>query len=88
MTRMTRKLITSANQLIDGKQYELVEGDIIIRATFSEVVHPEPQPGYWITDDMEGAQFVSENHGGCIWWEDRQQLFDGLTEIGVKIYEK
>lgn len=65
-----------------------VEGDIIIRATFSEVVHPEPQPGYWITDDMEGAQFVSENHGGCIWWEDRQQLFDGLTEIGVKIYEK
>ena len=84
---MTRKLITSANQLIDGKQYELVEGDIIIRATFSEVVHLEPQPGYWITDDMEGAQFVSENHGGCIWWEDRQQLFDGLTEIGVKIYE-
>lgn len=82
-----RKLITSADQLIDGKQYELVEGDIIIRATFSEVVHPEPQPGYWITDDMEGAQFVSENHGGCIWWEDRQQLFDGLTEIGVKIYE-
>lgn len=87
MTMMTRKLITSANQLIDGKQYELVEGDIIIRATFSEVVHPEPKQGYWITDDMEGAQFVSENHGGCIWWEDRQQLFDGLKEIGVKIYE-
>lgn len=84
------KQITSADQLVDGKQYELVQGEITIKTTFSEVVHSEPKQGYWITDDddMEGAQFVSENHGGCIWWEDRQQLFDGLTEIGVKIYEK
>lgn len=78
------KQITSANQLIDGKQYELVEGDIIIRATFSEVVHPEPQPGYCTTDDMACAQFV----GSCMVGDDRQQLFDGLTEIGVKIYEQ
>ena len=87
MTRMTRKLITSANQLIDGKQYELVEGDIIIRATFSEVVHPEPQPGYWTTDDIACAQFIGRKGIGCIVEEDRQELFDGLTEIGVKIYE-
>ena len=82
------KQITSADQLVDGKQYELVQGKITIKAVFSEVLHPEPKQGYWITDDMGGAQFVSENHGGCIWWEDRQRLFDGLTEIGVKIYEK
>ena len=81
------KQITSADQLVDGKQYELVEGDIIIRATFSEVVHPEPQPGYWTTDDMACAQFVGGKGIGCIVEEDRQQLFDGLKEIGVKIYE-
>ena len=84
---MTRKLITSANQLIDSKQYELVEGDIIIRATFSEVVHPEPQPGYWTIDDMACTQFIGRKGIGCIVGDDRQQLFDGLTEIGVKIYE-
>lgn len=87
MTMMTRKLITSADQLIDGKQYELVEVDIIIRATFSEVVHPEPQPGYCTTDDIACAQFVGRKGIGCIVEEDRQELFDGLTEIGVKIYE-
>lgn len=85
---MTRNLITSADQLVDGRQYKLVQGDIIIRATFSEVVHPEPQPGYWTTDDMACAQFVGGKGIGCIVGDDRQQLFDGLTEIGVKIYEK
>lgn len=81
---MTRKLITSADQLIDGRQYKIVQGDIIIRATFSEVVHPEPQPGYCTTDDMACAQFIGI---GCVVGDDRQQLFDGLKEIGVKIYE-
>ena len=84
---MTKKLITLANQLIDGKQYVLVQGEITIKVTFSEVVHPEPQQGYWITDDMEGAQFIGRKGIGCIFGENRQQLFDGLTEAGVKIYE-
>lgn len=85
---MTRNLITSADQLVDGRQYKLVQGDIIIRATFSEVVHPEPQPGYWTTDDIACAQFIGRKGIGCIVEEDRQELFDGLTEIGVKIYEQ
>lgn len=46
-----RKLITSADQLVDGKQYELVQGKITIKTTFSEVVHPEPHPGYCTTDE-------------------------------------
>lgn len=46
MTMMTRKLITSADQLVDGKQYALVQREFTIKVTFSEVVHPEPQPGY------------------------------------------
>lgn len=82
------KQITSADQLVDGRQYKVVQGDIIIRATFSEVVHPEPQPGYWTIDDMACAQFVGRKGIGCIVGDDRQQLFDGLKEIGVKIYEQ
>lgn len=87
MTMMTRKLITSADQLVDGKQYALVQREFTIKVTFSEVVHPEPQPGYWITDDIACAQFIGRKGIGCIVGEDRQRLFDGLTEIGVKIYE-
>lgn len=83
----TSRQITSADQLVDGRQYKIVQGDIIIRATFSEVVHPEPQPGYWTTDDMACAQFIGRKGIGCIVGDDRQQLFDGLKEIGVKIYE-
>ena len=85
---MTRNLITSADQLVDGRQYKVVQGDIIIRATFSEVVHPGPQPGYCTTDDMACAQFIGRKGIGCIVGDDRQQLFEGLTEIGVKIYEQ
>ncbi|MEK3676683.1 hypothetical protein AAA414_05695 [Lactobacillus crispatus] len=84
---MTRKLITSADQLVDGKQYALVQRKFTIKVTFSEVVHPEPQPGYWTTDDIACAQFIGRKGIGCIVGEDRQRLFDGLTEIGVKIYE-
>lgn len=87
MTMMTRKLITSADQLADGKQYALVQREFTIKVTFSEVVHPEPQPGYWTTDDIACAQFIGRKGIGCIVGEDRQRLFDGLTEIGVKIYE-
>lgn len=50
---MTKKQITSANQLIDGKQYVLVQGEITVKVTFSEVVHPEPQPGYCTTEEDE-----------------------------------
>lgn len=82
------KQITSADQLVDGRQYKVVQGDIIIRTTFSEVVHAEPQPGYCTTDDIACAQFIGRKGIGCIVGDDRQQLFDGLTEIGVKIYEK
>lgn len=87
MTMMTRKLITSADQLVDGKQYALVQREFTIKVTFSEVMHPEPQPGYWTTDDIACAQFIGRKGIGCIVGEDRQRLFDGLTEIGVKIYE-
>lgn len=87
MTMMTRKLITSADQLVDGKQYALVQREFTIKVAFSEVVHPEPQPGYWTTDDIACAQFIGRKGIGCIVGEDRQRLFDGLTEIGVKIYE-
>lgn len=83
----TSRQITSADQLVNGKQYELIQGEITIKTTFSEVVHPEPQPGYCTTDDMACAQFVGRKGIGCIVGDDRQQLFDGLTEIGVKIYE-
>lgn len=82
------KQITSADQLINGKQYELVQGKITIKTTFSEVVHPEPKQGYWTTDDIACAQFIGRKGIGCIVEEDRQELFDGLTEIGVKIYEQ
>lgn len=82
------KQITSADQLVDGKQYELVQGEITIKTTFSEVVHPETQPGYCTTDDIACAQFIGRKGIGCIVEEDRQELFDGLTEIGVKIYEQ
>lgn len=81
------KQITSADQLVDGRQYKVVQGDIIIRATFSEVVHPEPKQGYYTTDDIACAQFIGRKGIGCIVEDDRQQLFDGLKEIGVKIYE-
>ena len=84
---MTKKQITSADQLVDGKQYELVQGEITIKVMFYEVVHPEPQQGYWTTDDMACVQFTGSKGIGCIVEEDRQQLFDGLKEIGVKIYE-
>lgn len=84
---MTRKLITSADQLVDGKEYVLVQGEVPFEGTFSEVVHPEPKQGYWITDDVEGAQFIGGKNGGCIWEEDRQKLFDRLTKMRVKIYE-
>ena len=85
---MSRKLKTSANQVIVCKQYVLVQGEITIKVTFSEVVHPEPQPGYWTTDDIACAQFIGRKGIGCIVGEDRQRLFDGLTEVGVKIYEQ
>lgn len=84
---MTRKLITSADQLINGKQYVLVQEDVVVKVIFYEVVHPEPQPGYCTTDDIACAQFIGRKGIGCIVGDDRQQLFDGLKEIGVKIYE-
>ena len=85
---MRGKQIISADQLVNGKQYKLVQGDIIIGATFFEVVHPEPQQGYWTTDDMPCAQFANRENAGCIIEEDRQQLFCWLTAMGVKIYEE
>ena len=85
---MTRKQITSADQLVNGKQYVIVQEDIVVKVTFSEVVHPEPQPGYCTTDDIACAQFIGGKGICCIVGDDRQQLFDGLTEIGVKIYEQ
>lgn len=34
MTMMTRKLITSADQLVDGKQYALVQREFTIKVSY------------------------------------------------------
>ena len=44
---MTRKLITSADQLVDGKEYVLVKRLRKVTARFDEVVAEKAKPGEW-----------------------------------------
>lgn len=86
---MTRKLITSADQLVNGKEYVLVKRFRKTTAYFDEVVSEKAKPGEWTPQEAPHAAFP----GVLLGWEpafkeDRQKLFAWLHWYEVKIYEQ
>lgn len=85
---MTRKLIKSADQLVNGKEYILAKRLRKVTAHFDEVVSEKAKPGEWTPQEAPHAAFPGVLLG-CepVFKEDRQKLFDWLHWHEVKIYE-
>lgn len=84
----TSRQITSADQLVSGKEYVLVKRFRKTTAYFDEVVSEKAKPGEWTPQEAPYAAFPGILLGSePAFKEDRQKLFDWLTKHGVKIYE-
>lgn len=79
------KQITSADQLVDGKKYWLQSEFSLTRyeSTFWEV----DKHTAWFTTYAPHARIIGWTCPG-ITFINRQELFDLLAEMKVKIYEK
>lgn len=77
------KQITSADQLVDGKKYWLQSEFSLTRyeCRFWEADEHKA----WFTSYVPYAKVIGLMPPGIT---NRQELFDLLTEIGVKIYEQ
>lgn len=86
---MTRKLIKSADQLVNGKEYILAKRLRKVTAHFDEVVKEKAKPSEWTPQEAPHAAFPGILLGSePAFKEDRQELFDWLHKHGVKIYEQ
>ena len=79
------KQITSADQLVDGKKYWLQFEFSLTRyeSTFWEA----DKHTAWFTTYMPHARVIGWTRHG-VTFTNRQELFDLLAEMRVKIYEK
>lgn len=86
---MTRKLITSADQLVNGEEYVLVKRLRKVTARFDELISEKAKPGEWTPLEAPHAAFPGVLLGSePAFKEDRQKLFDWLHWHKVKIYEQ
>ncbi len=86
---MTRKLIKSADQLVNGKEYILAKRLRKVTAHFDEVVKEKAKPSEWTPQEAPHAAFPGILLGSePAFKEDRQKLFAWLHWYEVKIYEQ
>ena len=79
------KQITSADQLVDGKKYWLQSEFSLTR--YESRFWEADKHTAWFTTYMPNARVIGWAGPG-ITFTNRQELFDLLAEMKVKIYEK